>query len=478
VPSRQEQRRVNAVVALFSLSFGGLMVLSYVHIAISEGLLVPKAHLIADFRDAGSIHRDTEIQLAGKKIGKVVDVEFITQRYPCNPLTEDFGHVYQGRTDDCEPWMFCAPDGPDPSQGVCAELEVYSGHPSDYQGCGGQASCESDQVCVTQAFRQRYRDVRWWGQAGWCVRFDPESQRIRVDMEIDRSAMQYIRTDSRASVVLNGILASPRVNITVGTSETVVSDGDRLQTSTSLMEDALALKDQIDRIAEDVDRGLIGVSALTEVFEDPATKADMEAIGEHIAEIKRQAREAEGLIGAVLNDPDTRSELSRTLRETRQAIAVAEERYDELEAKSKRTARDVEKAAKQIEAIVDGIDDPKNTSLLAVLINEDSHMRKDGSRLADSTAEAIGAGRVAITDINAALDEILRAVANREGSIGRLIADPKPLYHLKDPATLRRVNVVKKLVRWVIAEDEAQGRVEAVPRTAETPSVAEDRAVP
>lgn len=457
MPSRQEQRRVNAMVALFSLSFGGLMALSYVIIAISDGLLVPKSHLIADFRDAGSIGEGTEIQLAGKKIGKVVDVAFITERYPCNPQTEDFGHAYQGRTDDCEPWMFCAPDGPEPGRGVCAELEVYSGHPSDYQGCGGQASCASDQVCVTQAFRQRYRGVRWWGQAGWCVRFDPESERIRVDMEIDTSSMQYIRIDSRASVVLNGILADPRVNISVGTSETMVDDGDRLQTVSSLMEDALALKDQIDRIAEDVDRGLIGVSALTDVLDDPATKADMEAIGEHIDEIKRQVREAEGLVGAVLNDPDTRSEISRTLRETRQAIALAQEQYAELEAKAKRTARDVEQAAGQIEAIVDGLDDPNNTSLLAVMVNEDSGMRTDGARLADSTSEAIGAGREAITDINAVLDEVLRAVANREGTLGRLIADPKPLYHLKDPATLRRVTAVKKLVRWVIKEDEAQG---------------------
>src|SRR5690606_26314554 len=119
-----------------------------------------------------------------------------------------------------------------------------------YQGCQGPASCESGQVCVTQAFRQRYRGVRWWGQAGWCVAYDSRIQRIRVDMEVNESALQYIRSDSRASLVINGILASPRVNITVGTSEERIDEGDRLQTTPSLMEDALELKDQIDRIAE------------------------------------------------------------------------------------------------------------------------------------------------------------------------------------------------------------------------------------
>jgi ABC-type transporter Mla subunit MlaD len=464
VPTRQEQRRVNAVVALFSAALGGLMVLSYVIIAIGDGMLVPKAHLIADFRDAGSIGENTAVQLAGKQIGKVVDVAFISQRYPCNPQTEDYGHPYQGRTDDCEPWMFCAQEGLDPTQGVCAELEVYSGHFNDYTGCGGQAGCDADQVCVTQVFRQRYRGVRWWGPLGWCVPYEADSQRIRVNMEIDESALQYIRVDSRASIVLNGILADPRVNITVGTSETYVEDGDRLQTTASLMEEALAIKDQIDRIAEDVDRGLIGVSALTDVLQDEKTKADMEAIGEHLDEIKRQVAEADGLVGAVLNDPDTRSEISKTLRETRSAIAAAQEQYAELEGKTKRTMADVEKAADQIEAIVDGLDDPNNTSLVAMMVADDSPMQADGARLADSTQEAIGAGREAITDINAVFDEIMRAVNEGEGSLGRLMADAKPLYHLKDPASLRRVIMVKKLVRWVIAEDERQGTVEAKPR--------------
>jgi len=456
VPTRQEQRRVHAIVALFALSFGAVTVLSYVTIAISEGLLVAKTHLIADFRDAGSIGENTDIQLAGKKIGKVVDVSFITQRYPCNPLTEDFGHPYQGRTDDCEPWMFCAADGPAPDQGVCAVLEVFSGHSNDYVGCDGPASCETGQVCVTQAFRQRYRGVRWWGQAGWCVVYDAESQRIRIDMEVNESALQYIRTDSRASIVLNGILASSRVNISVGTSDEIVREGDRLQTIPSLMEDALELKDHIDRIADDVDRGLLGVSALTDALTDEATKADIDTIKLHVAELQRQVREADGLVGAVLHDPDTRSEISQTIRATRDAMLATQDDFDALEARTKRTIRDVDNAKGKIDSILGGLQDPNNTSLLAVLVNDDSGVKADATRLANNTAESIGVGREAITDMNAALGEVMQALDKREGTLGRLIADPKPLYHLKDPATLRRVNVIKGLARWVIAEDERQ----------------------
>jgi ABC-type transporter Mla subunit MlaD len=357
MPTREQQRRVNTAVTLFCLWFGGVMTVSFVKIAMSNGLLVPKAHLIADFRDAGSIGRDTEIQLAGKSIGKVVDVEFITNRYPCNPDTEDFGHPYQGRSDDCEPWMFCAPNGAGPKAGVCAELEVFSGRPSDYEGCDGPSSCDADQVCVTRAFRQRYRDVRWWGQAGWCVNFDPDSQRIRVAMEVDRSSLQYIRSDSRASIVLNGILADPRVNITVGASEHVFEDGARLQTTSSLMEDVLALKDQIDKIADDVDRGLLGVSALTDSLSDEATKANIQALRENVSEIQRQVADAEGLVGAVLNDPDTRSEISQTLRETRASVSSVRAKLDELEGDTKRTMSHVDDAVGRVERLLETLSD-------------------------------------------------------------------------------------------------------------------------
>lgn len=450
--SRQEQRRVNLLVSAFVLLFGGLMVFSWVMVALSEGLLVAKARLIADFRDAGSIGPNTEVQLAGKQIGKVLGVEFISSRYPCNPLTEDFGPVEHGRSDDCEPWMFCAPTGGE--AGVCAELEQFSGHPSDYEGCQSQASCGAEEVCVTRAFRQRYPGVRWWGQAGWCVGFDADSQRIRVNMEIDESALAFIRSDSRAAIVLNGILADPRVDISVGVTGERMADGDRLQTKPSFVDELLGLKDEIDRIADEIDRGLLGVSALADSLSDPQTKADIAELRSNVAVIREQISGVEGLVGAVLNDPDSRADLSRTLRSVRDAALAAGDQYAELERSVKRTVRKIDRAADGVEAVMAAVDGDQSTALVTVLVDETHPARRDGARLVDGTQEAIGAAREAIAGIDAALVEITRALADREGSLGRLVADPKPLYHIKDPASLRRVNVVKRLIRYVIADDD------------------------
>ena len=486
MPTRAEQRRVNAAVAGFALALGGLMTLSYVVIAMSEGMLRSKVELHADFRDSGGIGRHTEVQLAGKLIGKVHDIQFITERYPCNPLTEDFGHDYQGRTDDCEPWMFCADDGGDPMRGVCAELETYSGHPEDYQGCGGPDSCEEGQVCVTQAFRQRYRNVRWWGQSGWCVNYDSESQRIRVGLEVYESTLQYIREDSRASIVLNGLLASPRVNISVGSSETLIEEGSRLQTSTSLSEEVFALKEQIDQIADEIDRGLLGLSALTDMLEDEASAADVEGVKRNVAELRRQLAAAEGLAGAILNDPDTRTEISQTLRETRAAAVAAQEQFAALEGKTKRSLRKIERTTERLGGLLEQLQDPSNTSLASVLFfNESSGFQDEFARLGDDTQEALGAGSLAFADISAALDEVTRAIDTREGTLGRLVADSKPLDHLRSGADMRRVAVVKSLVRWVIAEDVAKGRSEARPRDRDAeadadadPQEVESRSVP
>ncbi|MFV8756716.1 hypothetical protein ACNOYE_39735 [Nannocystaceae bacterium ST9] len=455
--TREQQRRVNSLVTVFVLAFGGLMVGSMLLIVITEGLLSSKTVLVADFRKASGISRASLVQLAGNKIGKVVDVEFVTEDYPCDPRREDLGRA-GGRTNDCEPWMFCAATDPlDPSIGECAELEAYSGNDKDYSGCdGGPGSCPAEQVCVTKAFRHRYREVRWYGPAGWCVGIDRDAQRLRVRMEIDEDALQYIKTDSRASVVTNGILGDPLINISVGYGTVAVEPGDRLQTESSLSEDLVALKDQFERLTDDIERGLIGVTALTDVLDDEQTKANVKAIKDNVAVIKQQVGDAQGLVGAVLNDPDTRSEMSKTLRDTRSAIDGAKQQYSDLERDAKRTMAEVEKAADAVEKLGTHIQDPSNRSLLGVLMHDEG-LERDVARLGDGTKEAIGAGREALADIDAVLGEVMSAIDNREGSLGRVIRDPKVLYDIKDPATLRRVNVVKRLVRVVIDAEERLG---------------------
>ncbi len=459
--TRRQQRRINALVVLFGLSFGGLMVFSLGLIALTEGVLLPKVTLYADFRDVSSLGRHSDVQLDGKKIGRITDVEFITARYPCDPRTEDWGRA-EAR-DDCEPWMFCveAEVGGDPAKGYCAEFEEFSGRTSDYKDCPDQGSCQPGHMCMTEAFRRRYRDVRWWGETDWCVAYDVDSRRIRVAMEIDSDALQYIRSDSRVNAVLNAPLSNTRLNISASGSGHALEDGDRIQTQLSFMEEVLGLKDEIDRLAAEVERGLLGLSGLTDALTDDAAKGDLEAVSKHVAVIKRQLEGAQGLIGAVLNDPGTRADMSKTLREVKRAARSAQEDYAGLERRLRRTMGKTEVAVEDIEALLDALDDPANHSLAALLFNEDHGMMAQAASVGASSEEAMGAGRELMADMDAVLEEVMTAIEGREGTLGMLFYDPKPLYHLKDPATLRRVDAVKSFVRWVGAFDEAQTEAEA-----------------
>ena len=153
----------------------------------------------------------------------VEDVTFIAPTYECNPITEDLGRFGSTRTDDCEPSLFCIPaegrtlDDGSAAAGLCAELEDYIGDPRAYEGCADDSSCDELEKCVTREFRQRYKRVRWAGAEGVCVPYQTDHRRVEVTMRIDADKLQYIRTDSRASIASNGVLGDQLINISVGT---------------------------------------------------------------------------------------------------------------------------------------------------------------------------------------------------------------------------------------------------------------------
>ena len=151
---RAKERRTNLIVGVFVLALGSLGTASLFTIAVSEGWGVSKERITAHFRTVSGLTHNSKVQLAGKEIGKVVGLDFISARYECNPATEDNGAVGV-RTDDCDPFLFCS------EEGFCANLEAFTGNEEDYrdQSCVGDTSCAEGSVCVTAPFRGRYRRV-------------------------------------------------------------------------------------------------------------------------------------------------------------------------------------------------------------------------------------------------------------------------------------------------------------------------------
>ncbi len=462
---RRDEARTNFVVGMFVIALGTLLLASLFLIAISEGVLTEKTTIRSHFRTVSGLTKASKVQLAGKEIGVVEDVTFIAPTYECNPITEDLGRFGTTRTDDCDPSLFCAVSE---TGGLCAELEDYIGDPRAYEGCADDSSCGDNEKCVSREFRQRYKRVRWAGAEGVCVPYETEHRRVEVTMRIDADKLQYIRADSRATVASNGVLGDQLINITVGTSELLVGAGDRIQSQTSLMEDLSGFKDQIGGIIDKVDTSLAGISGLFSSLNNENTKRDLQGLLANANEISRQVKDGDGLIGALFNDPEYKDEFGHTLRSVRHSAGQLDETLTTVNTQAGPALRNVSKVAANVNDVLEDLDDPNNKSVIARALH-DPQLGEDAARAVSNAADAVGSAREALDDLQVVVAEVRHSVTAGEGTIGKLLKDPKAYDDLvKLLGNIERVNVVKKLVRFVIEQDEAASS--ARPDTASTES--------
>ncbi|PRP93787.1 mce related protein [Enhygromyxa salina] len=451
---RRDEQRTNFVVGMFVVAFGGLLIASLFLIAISEGVLSEKTTIRAHFRTVSGLTKASKVQLAGKEIGVVEEVTFISPTYACNPVSEDLGRFNETRSDDCDPALLCAsmPGG----GGLCAELEDFNGDPRAYAGCADDSSCAEGEVCVTRQFRQRYKRVRWAGTEGVCVPFTTEHRRVEVTMRIDEDKLQYLRADSRATVASNGVLGDQLINISVGSSEIHIEPGGRIQSTPSLMEELNIFKDQIGGIIDKVDTSLSGISGLFTSLNNENTKRDLQGILANANEISRQIKDGEGLVGALFNEPEYKDDFGRTLKSVRHSAGQLDETLSALNNQAGPALRNVSRAAGNVSDILEDLENPKNQSVIGRALH-DPEMGQDAADAVKNAAEAVDSARAAITDLQVVVAEVSHSVTAGEGTIGKLLKDPKAYDDLvKLLGNIERVNVVKKLVRFVIEQDEAK----------------------
>ena len=450
---RRDEQRTNFVVGMFVVVLGALLLASFFLIAISEGVMTKKTKLRAHFRTVSGLTKASKVQLAGKEIGAVEEVTFISPTYACNPVSEDLGRFNKTRSDNCEPSLFCAPDA---GGGLCAELHEFNGDPRAYAGCADDSSCAEGEVCVTRQFRQRYKRVRWGGAEGVCVPYSTDHRRVEVTMRIDADKLEYLRADSRATVASNGVLGDQLINITVGSSELHVEAGGRVQSTPSLMEDLNIFKDQIGGIIDKVDTSLSGISGLFTSLNNENTKRDLQGILANANEITRQIKDGEGLVGALFNEPEYKDDFGRTLRSVRHSASQLDETLSTVNNQAGPALRNISRAADEVSDILEDLEDPSNESVIGRALH-DPQMGQDAADAVKNAADAVGSAHQAITDLQVVVAEVRHSVTAGEGTIGKLLKDPKAYDDLvKLLGNIERVNVVKKLVRFVIEQDDAK----------------------
>lgn len=445
--SRKDQRRTQFMVGMFVVGTGIALLASLFVISVSEGLLRQKSTIRSDFGSVSGLKENSVVQLAGKEIGAVTAIEFVTREYECNPLTEDIG---MERTDECQADLFCAQtsDG-----GRCAQLEEYTKVPADYEPCVGTCPQEG-YTCITQAFRKRYRRVRWAGRDGICVPFRTSHQRVEVSMEIYSDTMEFIRHDSRATISSNGVLGDQLVNITVGRGAPV-EEGGSIQSNLSLIEELMGFKDRIDAITDNVDRSLAGLAEFGEALSSEQTKQAVQGFIANAEVISRQIADGEGVVGGLISDPKYKDDFGETLSSVKRTAANLDRTLAKVDRQIDPALSSVKKAASSLGDLADLAKDPNNPALVARLFNDEKLAEDVVTAIGDASAAILSAKKT-LEDVQVVVADVSKSISSGEGTLGKLIKDPKVYDDLvKTLGNIERNNVVKKFIRYLYQQEEA-----------------------
>lgn len=435
--ARRSEDSLNTVVgASVILFFSTLVVLLFV-VGQNKGRWKDKVTISADFRQVSGLRKGSVIQLEGIEIGAVVDRQFIEIAYDCDPETEDRGRFGHGRTDACDDSMFCAPEG------RCAELEPYSFNKELHAPCEDHGQCAESEVCLTSDFRRRYRKVLWTGGTGVCDGYITDHNRIRVVMSVYEENMAHIRDDSRASISQNGVLGDQLVQISIGRGEPV-GPGGRIQTMPAFSEVVENTRDRLEGTFGKVEDAIGGIAELASAMGDPAKIRGIQGMLAYANEVSRQTAEGKGLFGALLNDDALIGDFGQMLRGVRGSAADLDVVVRKAERARKSVDADFEpmvgkgrEAMAKISGALRGVKDPNDRSTLAALLYD-----REGKALASVAGTLAGVRRMA------------QGLEKGEGTLGRLIRDPKVYDDMVEFFRgYQRDNVIQFLIRWVLARE-------------------------
>lgn len=406
----EARRRRRLGTAVFVMGVIGFFIL--LGLKAGATYFTEKTVIFTDFNTVTGLRQGSPVQLAGVEVGRVKQVDFVHIEYECDPLTEDLGRYWSGRTNDCDEDLFCAPTR------LCADLEPYAGKPH-HSRCDASADCDLDEVCITTELRNRQSHVEWAGPHGVCARFKTTHWRTRVQMELPSDQLPLIRVDSRANVAANSVLGDQLVNISPGRSEALTGSL-RIHARSSLNEDIDKLR---KRVKSFLDKADVSIVALTHVFDelrDEATLNTIKSVLFNLEIISRDAAFGDGLVGGLLSSPQYRNDVGKTLgalhstsRGLDRAMGTTNRIGTTLDRNIEPVLKDARATIVDVDQLLLDLDDPTNKSLVAKLLRDDEgNIVRDLEGIFENTAEFSGSATASIG-----------AVENADGTLGLLIKD-------------------------------------------------------
>lgn len=440
--------RLTGVIVLVAaiLLFGVLFVVGQ-----QEGTWDKHTKIYADFKTIAGLRVNSKVLLAGVEIGKVQAIDFVQRRQLCDPKTEDVGRYGDGRTDQCDEFLFCAPNG------MCAAVEAYAAK-GLHSPCFTTDDCGEDEVCVTSEFRKLAKRQVWSGSDGMCARYNTENPRVQVTMNVLDDKLGLIGGDSEATIESAGPLGDQMVNIAPGSREPL-GDDHRIRATPSFGDNIEMFRERFDGLADKLDSGLAGISStFTELNDEQAISSVKKTI-DKISVTVDDTNRGEGRYGRLLHDESYERSFSTAMRKGREtAVAVdgyvksGERIFHKIDTDLGPVVDNARKKVGTIRGKLAELDDPTSTDVLPTLLRD-----KEGRMLA-AVERMVAEARSSAADTVQIVDRVQRG----EGGLGRLVNDAK-LYNDIDHLVVELqktwlVTTIIKLGNAVKPETEARRR--------------------
>jgi phospholipid/cholesterol/gamma-HCH transport system substrate-binding protein len=260
---------------------------------------------------------------------------------------------------------------------------------------------------------------------------------IRVDLQIKRSALGLVRSDSTARITGQGLLGDKLIEIAAGSAESApIGEGGYIPTSPGpdldkMMQQAAATIEDVKKVAD-------RAAAAVDQFADKKTIAEVQESIVHIHGLLHATEKGDGLAHALFYDKRTADELTR------------------LETNLSRLSEHVDRGVQHLDAVLAATDgDGKQ------LLNNVSRAAKNVGQTAQQIQQSNLVGNLdrAAGDLAAMTGYMKQG----QGTLGALVVDPTVYEQLVQVlGGVGRSRVLRALVRYAISRDDEKGTARVV----------------
>ena len=198
-----------------------------------------------------------------------------------------------------------------------------------------------------------------------------------------------------------------------------------------------------------------GDAEFGEALSSDQTKRAVQGFIANAETISQQIADGEGVVGGLVSDPEYKEDFAATPKSVKQSAASLAQTMERVDRQIDPALAALRGAASSLGELSDLAKDPNNPALVSRLFN-DAKLAEDISTAIADASGAIESTKATLEEVQGLVAEVSRSITAGEGTLGKLIKDPKAYDDLvKALGNIERNAVVKKLIRFMYEQDEA-----------------------